>query len=98
MARAKKYPALQRGAWALIPWDDACAHNGQAWSEVSDISAETRGIAHCITVGRVVLRDAKQVVLAQSSGPEEIEKAQAGNTWALPLGMITRVQLINPEK
>ncbi len=97
MARTKKHPALQPGNWVLIHWDDACANNSAAWTQPDGITPESHGTAACLTAGRVIFRNSKQVILAQSSGPGAVETVEAGNTWAIPLGMITKVQRLPVE-
>lgn len=79
---------LKIGTWVKITWDDAVGSD-EGW--IDDHKVETE-IAACITVGKVIKKDRKQVVLAQSAGPND---NQVGNIWAIPLGWINQVEVWN---
>lgn len=77
---------LKHGNWVRVTWDDAVGSD-EGWVEARD---HTTQVASCITVGKVIRKDRKQVVLAQSAGADD---EQVGNIWAVPLGMITAVEV-----
>lgn len=77
---------LALGNWVRVTWDDAVGSD-EGWVEAKDHTTQT---ASCITVGKIIRKDKKQVVLAQSAGADD---EQVGNIWAVPLGMITAVDL-----
>lgn len=83
--------ALKKGACVRVHWDDASSHD-EGWAPESEI--ENR-VQKCTTVGFVVKRDRKQVVLAMSRGKHVAkEEMDYATTWALPLGWITRVETL----
>lgn len=83
---SKETAKLKLGLWVRCTWDDAVGSD-EGWIEAREHTTE---VAACITVGKVVKKDRRQVTLAQSAG---VGDDQIGNLWSLPLGMITKVEL-----
>lgn len=78
--------ALKLGQCVRITWDDAVGSD-EGWVDAKDHQTV---IAGCVTVGKVVRKDRKQIVLAQSWGTND---EQVGNLWAIPRGMITTIEV-----
>ena len=88
MARKTWLPKLKIGEWVRINWEDAKVYD-PGWVDKNKLD-EKHDIAACITVGIVVKRDRKQVILAMSAGKNDEE---VGTTMAIPLGWITEVEV-----
>ena len=82
---------LKVGNLVKVGWDDAASHD-DGWQEREEI---INGVQHCTTVGFVVKRDRKQVVVAMSYGVHPHDgKEHYCTTWAIPTGWITKVEII----
>lgn len=78
---------LKKGVCVRIHWVDVIAGNDQGWVEPKDIEAKP---AECLSVGYVVRKDKRQVVIAMSIGKNDKEVNTIGQ---IPLGCITKVEV-----
>ena len=86
---------LKVGALVRVTWEDASSHD-EGWAKIEEI--ENR-VQKCMTVGWVVKRDRKQVVLAMSHGKHPSDGVeQYATTWALPLGFVTEILVLEAPK
>ena len=88
---AKRLPHLKPGAWVRIFWHDAASHD-EGWATEAELE---NTVQPCITVGIVVKRDKKQVILAMTKGvPNEAnEDPQYATTWAIPISWVTKTEV-----
>lgn len=80
---------LKKGLWVRVHWEDAKVEDS-GWVDQNKLDMSKHGIAPILTVGRVVVKDRKQVVLAMSAGKADEE---IGTTTSIPLGWITEVEI-----
>ena len=92
MARSKGVSKLKVGAWVLVSWEDAYVHD-EGWTDTDDITAEVHGIKPCLSAGKVLKKDHKQVFLAATIGTGKDDK-DVGSLFAIPLGWITGVDVV----
>lgn len=75
-----------------VEWDDASSHD-EGWATREDL--ENR-VQRCTTVGFVVRKDRKQVLLAMSKGQHAADTVmQYATTMAIPLGWVTRIKVLS---
>lgn len=84
---ASEIKKLKKGLWVRIHWDDILSDDDQGWVEEHKLEAR---VWPCITVGKVVKKTKKEVVLAMSAGAND---NQVGTATAIPLGCITKVDV-----
>lgn len=72
-----------------IHWVDVIAGNDQGWVVPDELDAPE---AECLSVGIVVKKDKRQVVIAMSVGKNDKEVNTIGQ---IPLGCITKVEVWN---
>jgi hypothetical protein len=89
MSQREIRKALTADSIVLVQWDDACVDGEAGWTDKADV---TNRVHRCISVGLVVHLDASQVVLATTWGQDPAGKIQYNTTWALPLGMVVKVE------
>lgn len=88
--KPRKHPELVPGNWVRVRWEDAYVHD-QGWVKIEDIDFKTKGVQVVISVGLVVRRDPKQVIIAMSKGQDDSE---VGTTLAIPMGWIKATELL----
>lgn len=96
MSRSNGVSKIKQGAWVVLYWADAYVHDA-GWINQDDISDEVHGIKPCISAGKVVKKDSKQVIIAATVGAGSDDK-DVGNLFAIPLGWITKVEVIKESE
>ena len=82
---------LKVGTSAQIEWDDASSHD-EGWATIEDLQNH---VQRCTTLGFVVRKDRKQVLLAMSKGAHASDNVmQYATTMAIPLGWVTRIVVL----
>ena len=84
---------LKIGVGVMVDFEDASSHD-EGWATIEELQNHTQS---CTTVGFVVRKDRKQVLLAMNRGghPSEPSLLQYATTMAIPLGWITAVKVLS---
>lgn len=69
-----------------VEWDDA--YSSSAWKDEEAMKAFISNGCHCLTVGYLIHKDAKMVVVATSIGPD------SGAPWSIPMGCVTKMRFL----
>lgn len=81
---------LKSGLWVRISWMDISDDTSEGWVAPDDIKNKP---AQIISAGYVVKKEKGHVTLAMSWGTDYSGEVEVGSTSAIPLGVITRVEV-----
>ncbi len=90
MKRSEIRKALTLGNWVRVHWRDISDDNEEGWVHPDAIKNQP---AEIITSGYVVKRHRDHVKLAMSWGTDYSGYVEVGSTSAIPLGVITKVEV-----
>jgi len=81
---------LKPGTWARVHWMDISDDTSEGWVAPDDIKNQP---AEIITAGYIVKKEKGHVKLAMSWGTDYSGHVEVGSTSAIPLGVITKVEV-----
>lgn len=80
---------LKPGNWVRVLWHDISDDSAEGWVDPSEVK---NTICPITTTGYVVRVTRRELVLAMSHGIDYSGTVEVGNTSAIPLGTIERVE------